>query len=385
MKSGLDIFKKAFDAKKHPGISGTTSLLSMTKQGLPYITSLKGRARLPMTIYWNVNSVCNLRCKMCDVGMFNEESNFFKNLRIDRKLHEITLEKFCSTVDELKHARPVMAINGTEPMMYKPLGDAISYARKCDLEVAVTTGAYNLPDRAEELADSGLTRLNVSIDGPPELHNEIRGRKDVFERATEGIKQFYQAAKQRGYTPEILINCTVMNLNYAHLVEFFDSVSSLPAKRVNFVNMNFVTAPMAHVHNEAWGEKYHATVNCLSAEVQPDLIDVELLSSQMETLLSKAGDRVSFLPFFDKAELQKFFHRPMEFMGHLPCMSSWFIAQIMADGEVIPYTRCYHVPLGNIYENSFSDIWNGKEALAWRRDLRKHGRFPACARCDMVY
>ncbi|MDZ4056601.1 MAG: SPASM domain-containing protein, partial [Polynucleobacter sp.] len=66
-------------------------------------------------------------------------------------------------------------------------------------------------------------------------------------------------------------------------------------------------------------------------------------------------------------------------------MSSWFIAQIMADGEVIPYTRCYHVPLGNVNEQSFMDVWNGENAMAWRRDLRKQGRFPACTRCDMVY
>ena len=30
-------------------------------------------------------------------------------------------------------------------------------------------------------------------------------------------------------------------------------------------------------------------------------------------------------------------------------------------------------------------LWNGDAARAWRRDLREHGRFPACTRCDMVY
>lgn len=385
MKIGLDVLKKALHARKHPGIGNQTSLFALAKQGLPYLTSPKGRAQPPITIYWNVNSVCNLHCKMCDVGMFNEDSNFYKNLRIDRKLHEITLEKFCSIVDEMEGFSPVMAINGTEPLMYKPLGAAIAYARRKGLEVAVTTGAYNLPQRAEELAEAGLTRLNVSIDGPPALHNEIRGKKDVYERATKGIIQFKEAAQKRGYTPEILVNCTVMNLNYTRLVDFYDSISTLPVDRVNFVNMNFVTEQMAQKHNLKWGKKYPATVNCLSEEVQPGLIDIEVLSRQMEAVQERGGDRVSFLPMLDKEQLQKFFHKPMEFMGHIPCMSSWFIAQVMADGEVIPYTRCYHVPLGNVNEQSFMDIWNGEKAMAWRRDLRKQGRFPACARCDMVY
>jgi radical SAM protein with 4Fe4S-binding SPASM domain len=75
----------------------------------------------------------------------------------------------------------------------------------------------------------------------------------------------------------------------------------------------------------------------------------------------------------------------MDFMGNIPCMSTWYIAQIMADGAVIPYTRCYYIPLGNINEDPFMTIWNGEKARAWRKDLRKHGRFPACTRCDMVY
>ena len=102
MKIGLDVLKKAMHAEKHPGISGNTSLPRLAWQGLPYLTSPAGRARPPVTIYWNVNSVCNLHCKMCDVGTFNEDSNFYKNLRIDRKLHEITLEKFSSVIDEVR-------------------------------------------------------------------------------------------------------------------------------------------------------------------------------------------------------------------------------------------------------------------------------------------
>lgn len=385
MLIGLDVVKKALKAAKHPGIGSGTTLLSLARQGLPYLTSLEGRANPPITIYWNVNSVCNLHCKMCDVGTFNEESNFFKNLRIDRKLHEISLQKFCDVVDEVAGYGPVMAINGTEPLMYRPLATAIAYAKKKGLDVAVTTGAYNLPQRAEELADAGLARLNVSIDGAPELHNQIRGRPDVFERATTGILAFREAAVRKGHEPEILINCTITNLNYRELTGFYDSVAKFPVNRINFVNMNFVTEAMAQAHNLKWGKKYPATVNCLSDEVQPSKIDVPVLCEQIRNISAKADKRVCFLPDFDGTGLNTFYHSPSKFLGQIPCMSTWFIAQIMADGEVIPYTRCYHVPLGNINQERFLDLWNGDKAKAWRRDLRKVGRFPACSRCDMAY
>lgn len=382
---GLDVLRKALHARKHPGISGGSSLLALARQGLPYLTSPAGHARPPITVYWNVNSVCNLHCKMCDVGTFNEESNFYKNLRIDRKLHEIALERFCSVVDELAAYRPTMAINGTEPLMYKPLGLAIEYARKRGMDVAVTTGAYNLPQRAEDLAAAGLTRLNVSIDGGPELHNRIRGRRDVFERATTGIVRFHEAAKRLGQDPEILICATIMNLNYSELVSLYEAVRDLPIRQINFTNMNFVDPSMAQTHNLRWGKKYPATVNCLSEEVQPSAVDIDVLWKQVESISDRQDPRVHFMPRFSKEELRRYYHQPLEFMGRIPCVSTWFIAQIMADGEVIPYTRCYHVPLGNINHQAFLDIWNGDKARSWRHDLRRHGRFPACTRCDMVY
>src|SRR5947199_3533481 len=201
MKIGLDTIKKALHANRYAGIGSNASLSRLAWQGLPYLTSRKGRARPPLTIYWNVNSVCNLHCKMCDVGTFNESSNFFKNLRIDRKLHEIKPERFEGVVDEVARFRPTIAINGTEPLMYKPLGRVTTYARRAGLEVAVTTGAYNLPEHAEELAEAGLTRLNVSIDGAPALPNQIRRRQHVFGRPTTGIDRCNQASTPQAQEP----------------------------------------------------------------------------------------------------------------------------------------------------------------------------------------
>ena len=71
-------------------------------------------------------------------------------------------------------------------------------------------------------------------------------------------------------------------------------------------------------------------------------------------------------------------------MDSTPCMSTWYFAQIMANGEIIPFTRCYNTVLGNINEAPFLELWNGPLAKAWRHDLRTERRFPGCARCPLV-
>lgn len=383
----IDEFKKALAAREHAGISSQTSLPMLMRQAAPIALSPAGRARPPLTLYWSVNSVCNLRCKMCDVGSANPDSNFFANLRIDGKLREIPIERFKSVIDEVAPSRPMIAITSTEPLMYKPLADAIAHCTERGLETTVTTGGYLLPQRAQELAAAGLTRLAVSIDGPPAIHNEIRGRKDSFERSTDGIRKFREASEARGHTSEVLLSFTITNMNFGALVDFYKEVRDCGAHRINFTHMNFVTPELAEAHNAVWGDKYRATVNCLNEDTDPAKVDVNVLYSQIQEVKALDKDRhlVAFQPDWSREDLHKFFHAPSQFMSRTRCVVSWFIAEIIASGEVIPYTRCYHVPLGNINDQSFTQIWNGPKARAWRQTLRKQKRFPACTRCDFAY
>lgn len=383
----FDELKKALAARKHPGMSRGLSLPRLVRQSIPFVTSFSGEAQQPLTVYWSVNSVCNLHCKMCDVGNVNADSNFFANLRIDGKLHEIQIDRFKSVIDEVALSRPMVSITSTEPLMYRPLAEAVGYARARGLDVAVTTGAYTLPKRAEELAEAGLNYLSVSIDGPQDLHNSIRGRADSFQKATEGIVRFKEAVTRLNKSAQILINYTISNLNYHSLADFYDSMAAIPVDRINFTYMNYVTEDLANAHNALWGEKYKATVNCLNDDTQPDRVDIAVLYEQVQQVKARdAGvGRVTFLPEFSLDQLRRYFYAPGEFMDHTRCMVSWFIAQIIASGEVIPYTRCYHVPFGNINEQPFLEIWNGEKARAWRRELRHERRFPACTRCDLVY
>jgi MoaA/NifB/PqqE/SkfB family radical SAM enzyme len=376
--------KKALTVKKHPGMA-SLSLPRLMWQAVPFGLSPSGRARPPLTVYWSVNSVCNLYCKMCDVGNPSPDSNFFKNLRIDGKLTEIRLDRFRSVVDEVAPYRPMISITSTEPLMYKPLGEAIAHARRRGLDVAVTTGGYTLPKRAAELVEAGLVRLNVSIDGPPELHNRIRGRKDSFQRSTEGIVLLKEAARRKGGRVEVLVNYTITNMNHHALVDTYDVLAPFPVDRINYTYMSYVTPEMASDHNRLWGQSYHATVNCLNDDTNPAAVDVPALHAQIQEVKARGGSRVCVLPEFSLRELERYFHEPATFMSGQRCMVNWFIAEIIASGEVIPYTRCYDIPLGNINEQPFMEIWNGEPMRAWRRDLRRESRFPACTRCDQCY
>ena len=374
--------QKAFESLNHPGID--TSLLKLGYNAIPYYFNNNYKAHNPLTLYWSINSVCNLRCKMCDVGTFNEESTFFKTLRIDRKLHEIDINVFKSVIDEVKHYKPFISLNSTEPLMYKQISNAISYCSSSNLKSAITTGAYFLENVAKDLAESKLTRLNVSIDGPSNIHNSIRGKKDVFEKAVEGIRLFKLYSDQINHKPEIIINYTITNLNYFCLNDFLKSIKDVPYTRVNFCLMWFLSPEIVDSHNSIWGNKYDIQTSCYDDHVSPNKVDVDLLYRQIKKI--EKNKKIHFLFKKNLKWLKNFFYDSLNPIStNANCMASWFFTQILADGNVIVYSRCHNKSVGNINNEKLLNIWNNDKMREWRKFIKQHKKMPMCSRCDLVY
>ena len=84
----------------------------------------------------------------------------------------------------------------------------------------LTTNGYYLDEKmAKRLADAKVSRVSVSIDSMDEkIHDEIRGRKDSWRRAMEGLK-FVQ---KHGMDPYLNITVGHYNANTDHLRQLLD-------------------------------------------------------------------------------------------------------------------------------------------------------------------
>jgi GTP 3',8-cyclase len=100
-------------------------------------------------------------------------------------------------------------LTGGEPMMRRDIETIIQKLSQLKTkglqDLALTTNAYFLPDRAQGLKDAGLDRVTISLDSlKPETFKQMTG-VDVLDRVLAGIK----AAKQAGLEP-IKINAVVV-------------------------------------------------------------------------------------------------------------------------------------------------------------------------------
>jgi MoaA/NifB/PqqE/SkfB family radical SAM enzyme len=92
-----------------------------------------------------------------------------------------------------------VAFSGGEPLIDPRLAEQLRRARALGLGASVTTNGTLLdPARLAALADL-VSLFAVSLDGPPWLHNEIRGSPTAFDRLLQGVANLRSAGLRFGF------------------------------------------------------------------------------------------------------------------------------------------------------------------------------------------
>ncbi|NRB84369.1 MAG: radical SAM protein [Winogradskyella sp.] len=338
----------------------------------------------PSWIVLGVNNVCNLHCKMCDVGTKNLESNFAQNL-IGTHPINMPLDLIKKIIDQTAKYYPKTKIGYgfTEPLVYPSLIESLDYANTKHLFTSITTNALTLKQKAKQLVDVGLNELYISLDGPQDIHNEIRGHKTSFQKALEGIEELLKYPNP----PKISIFCVITEWNIGYLNEFLEVFKTYPLEQIGFMHTNFTPQHIADKHNEIWAHSYPATASNID-EVNIDNFDLELLWNEIETIKNKSSNYpITFSPEISSLDkLNAFYHKPEQIIGRM-CNDIFSNIMIKSDGSVIPaHGRCYNIDIGNIYEKSLKDIWHGKIIKQFRSTVSRNGGFlPACSRCCSAF
>jgi radical SAM protein with 4Fe4S-binding SPASM domain len=321
---------------------------------------------------------------MCDVGINYSESNFYQNLMGTQPVH-MPLDLFKKIVDQSRKYYPSVKLGYafTEPLVYKYLYESLKYASENKMFTSITTNALNLKKWADKLIDANLDELYVSLDGPADIHNKIRGYKLSFEKAVEGIDYLLSQKKH----PKISIFCVITEWNIGRLKEFVDYFKDYPLIQIGFMHTNYTPASVADKHNRSYGDLYPATASNMQ-DIDINNYNLKVLFSEIEEIKrTKYPFNVSFSPEINDAEkLQIFYHKPEDLFGK-KCHDIFNAIMIKSNGDVIPaHGRCYNLKIGNLYEQDLKAVWNSGVIAKFRKDLNKAGGLlPACSRCCSAF
>ncbi|MCE1178103.1 MAG: GTP 3',8-cyclase MoaA [Micrococcales bacterium] len=168
--------------------------------GAPTSGGLADRfGRVATDLRLSLTDKCNLRCTYC---MPAEGMQFMPTSEL------LTAEEITRLVDvgvRLLGVRE-LRLTGGEPLMRRDLVDIIGGIRALhDLPISLTTNGIGFDAVASELAEAGLTRVNVSLDTlDPETFRRLT-RRPGHERVLAGIR----AARDAGLTP-VKVNAVLM-------------------------------------------------------------------------------------------------------------------------------------------------------------------------------
>ncbi len=334
----------------------------------------------PKWLVLGVNNTCNLHCRMCDVGVNYSQSNFFQNLMGSKPVH-MPLELFKEIADQAKRYYPGVKLGYafTEPLIYTHLEQSLRYCKEKKLFTSITTNALGLRKWAPVLKEVNLGELNISLDGPPETHNFIRGNEHSFSKAMEGIEML--SALNCGFP--INVYCVITEWNIGKLEEFLACLSPYKIRRVGLMHANFTLPETASRHNIRFFNSYPATVSNVTDCNNQDA-DTDVLWKEIAAIKSRDWKfEVGFYPeLHSKAELDGYYREPSRFVGRR-CMDIFSNLMIKSNGDVIPaHGRCFNLTVGNLYKQNLKEIWNSAIISQFRKTVsRNGGLLPACSRC----
>lgn len=93
----------------------------------------------------------------------------------------------------------VAAFSGGEPTMNPGLVEMLQHARSSGLRTTVTTNGTLLTETMVSRLEGCLDLLAISLDGPPEVHNRMRGSETSFSRLLEGLNQMKRSRIPYGF------------------------------------------------------------------------------------------------------------------------------------------------------------------------------------------
>jgi MoaA/NifB/PqqE/SkfB family radical SAM enzyme len=356
------------------------------KRALAYrvYLSTSGKSTPPEAITFFLTHRCNLRCRMC--GQWGERG---VTRRVGTGLlpDDLPAEQIKKIIDEVAPFKPNITLFGGEPLLYPRCGEIIRYIKKKKMHCLVITNGFLLEALAEELVESGLDELNVSLDGASELHDRIRGMPGLFDKITSGIRKVQDLKRQKGLRkPLINLQCTINRDNYQYLKQLTDVASLVHADSLTFHNLIFISRGLTEEQGEV-DRRLGCESDGWEGFIFEPGIDPGLLYEEIKKIRrGRHKFNIDFYPNFSHSALSHYYTKAR----YIPegysrrCLSPWIAAYVFPDGQLRPCLNSSY-SFGNIKGSGFLEAWNSPQAVRYRQELKKQGIFPACVRCTELY
>lgn len=276
----------------------------------------------PFSVHIDVCSLCNFKCSFCfQADIWGKKNKKFPHGMMKMDLFKKTIEDLKAFPDRIKK---IKIGNHGEPTLHPDLPDFIKFAREANVADVVevfTNGSKLNPTLNKKLVDSGLQRINISLEGlSSERYLKVASAKINWEEFVNNIRDLYDYSRKSG---QLSIYIKIVN-NASELRG--ETIYSMSEEEKNLFYETF-----GNIADEVYIEK--------------------IVPQWAETQEGKQND-VELTGMYDQKTVRYKKVCPFIFM----------YLHINHDGIVSPCTLDWprDVSIGDVTKNSAKDIWKGK-------------------------
>jgi MoaA/NifB/PqqE/SkfB family radical SAM enzyme len=337
----------------------------------------------PQSISLTITNACNLRCQMC--GQWSQEG--YMHERKKELKQELALADWQRLVDEIAaHGIPSVLLRGGEVFLFPDIVALLEYINAKDIFVSIDTNGTLLEKYAADIVRIGNVHLTISIDGPEEVHDQVRGVKGCFDRIREGVARLHEIEKSRGRSISKSLNFTISPYSYRGLGILPDVARSLSVDTVCIVPYYYFPEHVGKQYEQEMRETFGCPAFSWRGFHHEDSgVDPDEFQEQLDQFLTTLGDVYSF-PYMplSKDEYRTWFSDPLSPVGPTHCTNVEKLIDIQPNGDA---NFCVDFPdytIGSVKESTIEEIWNGERAARFR-EYRRKKPLAVCHRCGAKY
>ncbi len=318
-----------------------------------YVVSLPKHVQVEVTTFCNMNC---LSCGRCDI------------IRKPRHMKFIELKDIFDAIQP--HNINLSGLG--EPLLNPAIFKMIGYCKSKGAVVNFPTNLNVSSKIVVNLVEAGPQQIKVSIDSAtPETYRRVR-KANTFEKIQKNIRLINTLKQENNLQhPEIRFNYALQKANIGELPQALSLASELGVGTVYIQDLNYFSVE----------DKKGALCNIDRHALKAMLVKCDRIARKNGIKTNLDNWKRNFDLFYNKMLPQKQFQS-----NSINCLFPWVSAFIDVHGNVKPCPVFVwekdSYELGNCFEDSFQQIWNGQRCRNLRRSIKQGERkLEICQRC----
>jgi len=309
----------------------------------------------PHTVQIDPTNVCNNDCLAC---WCNSPLLLDKALPSPKREATLPFDIIVRLLDDMVEmgSKEVYIAGGGEPFCHPNILEIIAEIKKRGLVCNLNTNfTFVKDDVVKFLADQAVDYMTVSVwAGTPEIYSVLHPNKteEMFWQIKENLTRLNEI---KHTVPFIKVYNVISNLNFHEIKAMIDFALDTRSESVEFTVLDTIPD---RTDSLLLDEKQRAWLYDEAVRIR-DWIEGEkpprLHLFKYDQFLRRIGGSHTTTGEHDKTIIDA-----------MPCTVGWQFARIMADGDVNGCLKAHRIPLANLHETTFKDVWTGEVQRDWR-------------------